>query len=231
MSQLNDDLDLTNDFDLTNTINRNMMIPRYINSYTVEKIIIERKSAVIVTAIHNESQKRVALKFVPEVYFNDDLPSILRQMNHTNILPTYDIFGFPDDGSPRFHCISMPFIESDLQHYFHHTCSRSLSEMEVCQIMEEILNAIFYIHSIGICHMDLKLSNVLVEKKKTRLKPFLIDFDFSYQIENGCYAIVEPRGTLNYAAPELLQSTQLAFKPQAWSMFISFMILISSSLR
>ncbi|KAK8837243.1 hypothetical protein M9Y10_036672 [Tritrichomonas musculus] len=226
-----DELDLTEELKLFYPEIRQMMIPRYIFSYTVDKKIYENTSVLIVTAFSDKTPKgkRIALKCVPKDYFNEDLQTLFDGVSHPNILPIYDIFGFPEE-NPRFYCICMPFIDTDLQSYFHGVCHRSLSEMDVCQIMEELFKAVFYIHSLGICHMDLKPSNILIQKIKSRLKPFLIDFDYAYQIPNSSFVSVAPRGTYLYAAPETLRSTELKFLSEATSMFclINFMRLISS---
>ena len=54
----------------------------------------------------------------------------------------------------------------------------SLSEDESRNIFQQIIDAVYYLHQIGICHRDLKPENILFDsKEKKRIK--IIDFGLS----------------------------------------------------
>lgn len=55
-----------------------------------------------------------------------------------------------------------------------------------------------HIHERGYCHKDLKLTNILINKKK---KVKIIDFGFSYKSD---IYINEFCGTPSYVSPELV---------------------------
>lgn len=79
-----------------------------------------------------------------------------------------------------------------------------------------MLNAIDYLHNIGIMHRDIKAENILIcfmNKRRCEIK--LIDFGLSRILTNDELAENEPYGTLvrfnflnkkSYAAPEILMN-------------------------
>ena len=155
------DNDITKKFGIHNQKNRDMYIPNQIGLYSVRKVVEETNSSVLISAL-DEDRKIVAIKCIKHNLFNPNLPDILGKLNHPNILPTYNIFCYPDEKKPRFHGIVMPLAETDLFHYFFTDKRGFLSERSVCQIMQEALSAVSYFHSLGYCHSDLKIENFLV---------------------------------------------------------------------
>ena len=51
-----------------------------------------------------------------------------------------------------------------------------LPEMECSRIVSQVLDALQYCHEMGVCHRDIKLANILIQKNKT-VK--IIDFGLS----------------------------------------------------
>lgn len=233
---INDD-DISDELELEVVDNRKMMIPRNIDSFTVEKRIFETSSSVVVSAFspkYFEGKKRVAIKCIPLHNFYQDLPDLLRRFDNPNVLPIYDVFIYPYEDA-RFYGIVMPYVETDLFEYFAVKNKYHLSEITVCQIMKEALSAVSYVHSEGVCHCDLKLENFLLTIENSQFRPILIDFDLSLALPNGVDTEEPGRGTKIYAAPELLYDDVFRFKKIAICMFIiliSILIsLINSNIR
>jgi serine/threonine protein kinase len=65
----------------------------------------------------------------------------------------------------------------------------------------EIINAVEYVHSIGVAHRDLKPSNILLTSD---IKIKLADFGLSNMYREGC-KLTSPCGSPCYAAPEVIE--------------------------
>lgn len=97
-------------------------------------------------------------------------------------------------------------------------------EEDAAKTTSQMLKAINYIHSHGICHRDLKLENFLYESKEhDHLK--LIDFGFSHVwTPNTTMAVA--CGTLSYVAPEVL-AMKYTSQCDMWSLgVITFILLV-----
>lgn len=68
----------------------------------------------------------------------------------------------------------------------------------VRKVVDEILSAMSYFHSLQVVHRDIKPSNILITRNGNNVK--IIDFGFS---DTDSHAILkQPAGTARYAAPE-----------------------------
>lgn len=73
----------------------------------------------------------------------------------------------------------------------------------VMKVIEEILSAMSYFHTVQVIHRDIKPSNILVTRNGNNVK--IIDFGFS---DTDSHVILkQPAGTARYAAPEQVEGT------------------------
>jgi calcium-dependent protein kinase len=101
---------------------------------------------------------------------------------------------------------------------------KKYTEKDAADAAYQMLLAVAYIHSHGICHRDIKLENFLYEKKESdHLK--LIDFGFS-KIWDPSTKMKLSCGTLSYVAPEVL-SKSYTNKCDMWSIGVVCFILLT----
>jgi len=83
--------------------------------------------------------------------------------------------------------------------------AKPYSEGVAARLVEKMLRAVYYCHSHGIIHRDLKLDNFVYETQAEDAEIKLIDFGFAFEVQPGDKdEMFERLGTLSYMAPELL---------------------------
>ena len=89
-------------------------------------------------------------------------------------------------------------------------------------LFAKILKGVQACHNAGICHRDLKMQNILVDEN---YNPKICDFGFA-AFNTG--KLIEPLGTLNYAAPEiLLHKPYDGFKADIFSLGVVLLTLVT----
>ncbi len=124
--------------------------------------------------------------------------SILKIVRHKYIVQLYEILQ-----TPQHIFIVMEYCEGkDLMDYI--LTKTRLSEIESLKFFQQLINALFYLHSQNISHRDVKIDNMLLDRNKD-LK--LVDFGLStkYTDDN---LLDQPCGTVVYAAPEVLDGNE-----------------------
>ena len=117
------------------------------------------------------------------------------QLSHPHIIQTIGL----EEVSPFGKCIVMEYVDGvSLREYIN---TNSFSRQDTIRWMDELCQALSYIHTKQIIHRDLKPENILITSNGRHVK--LIDFGFS---DTDSYAVLkEPAGTRRYAAPEQMK--------------------------
>lgn len=117
------------------------------------------------------------------------------QLSHPHIIQTIGL----EEVSPFGKCIVMEYVDGvSLREYIN---THKSSCQETIRWINELCQALSYIHAKQIIHRDLKPENILITSNGRHVK--LIDFGFS---DTDSYAVLkEPAGTRRYAAPEQMK--------------------------
>lgn len=96
--------------------------------------------------------------------------------------------------------------------------NRRIPEKEVRFIFKQLTEGIHYLHSNSYVHRDIKLENILIDKKNKTIK--IIDFGFSVSVQPD-KKLCMFCGTPSYMAPEIVSKQEYNGKfVDIWAMGI-----------
>ncbi|ELP90024.1 hypothetical protein EIN_403580 [Entamoeba invadens IP1] len=179
---------------------KNLKLVSEKTSYVIQETVGYGTFGIVVMA-KNSSGEVVAMKRVVQDhhYKNRELP-IMEMLHHVNVLELKDSFfsKIPNVKDDYILNIVMDYMPYNL---FQVTTEKVLSEKHVVSFSFQLARSLTYIHSLGICHRDIKPQNVLVNLNDFSLK--LCDFGSAKQLD--------PKGpnisyicSRYYRAPELI---------------------------
>ena len=191
------------------------ILPLNIQGYEILNQLGGGAFGVVYKAKQLGTNRIVAIKHIrPELHSSEKArqlfireASIATQMKHPNIVECLG-FGFAQD-SPY---LVMEYIETeDIESIaMKHDPKRRLRL--AVKIAVEVLDALQYAHSRGIVHRDVKIANILAQRRKQRLHVKVSDFGLAKLFQTAGYSGItqsdEVCGTLAYMAPEQLSNSR-----------------------
>ena len=91
---------------------------------------------------------------------------------------------------------------------------KTFSELELKKLAKTLAECMAYLHELGIVHRDIKPENILLDKKSDKL--ILTDFGLA-QIILPNSKLLDTCGTLDYVAPEIINSQGYGMESDIWS--------------
>lgn len=102
------------------------------------------------------------------------------------------------------------------------------SEEEAATILQKLMEAISYCHSLGIAHRDIKPDNILFSSNSNSLAQIkLADFGQASSFSPGKGSMQGIVGTPYYVAPEVLGGKDYSEKVDVWSAGVILYIMLS----
>lgn len=149
--------------------------------------------------------------------FNATTLSML--LNHPNMVQVVDVV---DAGSLLYQF--MPVAEyGDLLHFLRQKCLPLPLAIKVC---DQLLCAIEYLHSVGICHCDVKPENILLGRQASVRLSGLGSARVAFDSK-----VVGPVGSYEYSAPEAVKKQVFdGFKADMWSVGVVMYVIFSGRL-
>lgn len=143
--------------------------------------------------------------------------SIFKELRHTNVCQFYRLA----EDKKRVYFVMEHCGYTTLQLYKKLKKNVPIKEAKI--IFLGIMEAIKYLHNTGYCHRDIKLSNVMINPEKLKVK--VIDFGLaattSHRLSLAC-------GTENYASPEILNNEKyLGHVSDVWSLGVLLYKLVT----
>ncbi|QFZ29815.1 putative serine threonine-kinase [Clavispora lusitaniae] len=155
---------------------------------------------------------------VREIYYH-------RQLRHKNIVKLYEVVR-----TETHLWMVLEYCEgNELYHYIY---EQKRLDIDVCRhLFYQIVEAMRYVHSLNLCHRDLKLENILLaDTKRTVVK--LTDFGFVREFSPYKRTFLSTVcGTTAYMAPEVLKSEKYSgFAVDIWSMGVILYAMVYGEL-
>lgn len=201
-----------------------------VDRYHIESLVASTNCSYVYIGKDIDTNERKAIKFIKFIRKNVERiqreVKIMKALNHPNILHLDDDFRY--DG---YMCIVTDYAENqDLQKFISNRYPNGVPEEISISICKQMMEAVYYLHKLNICHRDIKLDNFLVfNSDPNQLKIVLADFGFSTQFskeekgEDFC-------GTPEFMAPEMYNFIPYDTNVDIWSLGISFYKLLTNEL-
>ena len=223
-----------NKTDYENWVNKLKEATGYTNLmdlYEIGKKLGNGKFGLVKRGLNKKTKKEVAIKIMSKNDMKtEDMElvrteiEILKICQHPNIIHLYEVFENKDYYYIIMECCS----GGDLFSYIERRHFK-LSEKRACEIIHQILLALFYLHSYGIIHRDIKPENILMVDSSENSDIRLVDFGLSKILGPNEFCN-EPYGTLSYVAPEVLLEKPYNNKIDCYSLGVATYLMVSGSL-
>lgn len=150
-----------------------------------------KQYAVKILKIKNDDQRD---RFRREI-------DITRFLKHENIVQFYDVKEMEEGTIYLF----MQHIKGQNLEKYMNDFEDGLDEKKVKGLFFQLLKAIYFIHSQGIYHRDIKLENLLLDESNEKI--YLIDFGYcGLSSTNGSTIFSEPVGSPLYLCPNRIKN-------------------------
>uniref|UniRef100_A0A5F9CSZ1 Death-associated protein kinase 1 n=1 Tax=Oryctolagus cuniculus TaxID=9986 RepID=A0A5F9CSZ1_RABIT len=149
--------------------------------------------------------------------------SILTEIQHPNVITLHEVYENKTDVILILELVAGGELFDFLAE------KESLTEEEATEFLKQILNGVYYLHSLQIAHFDLKPENIMLLDRnvpKPRIK--IIDFGLAHKIDFG-NEFKNIFGTPEFVAPEIVNYEPLGLEADMWSIGVITYILLSGA--
>ena len=178
---------------------------------------------LLCTQLIKPSNKLV--KQLNESIFNQEIA--FQISHHQNLCKLYDIF----QDEKYLYIITEKCTGDNILQYL-----RALDihnpykeEEKICEIIHQLLMAIYYLHNFGIVHRNIKPDSILMFRRGINSSIKLIDFNLVKYL-NYNEKTKEPYGSVGYSSPEMLLDLPYDSKIDEWSIGIITYLLLCGKL-
>jgi len=179
--------------------------------------------SIVKRGIEKETGDAYAIKIISKNQSEEELNllrreiDIMKKLKHDNIVSLHSVF---EDNDTMFLVMELA-TGGEL---FDQIINKGVySEQDAAFIIQQILEAISYMHGNGICHRDLKPENLLVtgsDNDIIKISDFGLSKDFGKEnLKTSC-------GTPDYVAPEVLRGAAYDNTVDVWSVGVITYILL-----
>ncbi|XP_056129037.1 calcium/calmodulin-dependent protein kinase IGb [Lampris incognitus] len=144
--------------------------------------------------------------------------AVLSKIKHENVVGLEDFY----ESRTHYYLIMQLVSGGEL---FDRILDRGMySEKDASRVIQQVLQAVNYLHQRGIVHRDLKPENLLYYSQDENSKIMISDFGLSKMADNGIMSTA--CGTPGYVAPEVLAQKPYSKAVDCWSIGVITYILL-----
>lgn len=194
-------------------------------NYDFKEILGTGAFSEVVLAEEKRTQKLVAIKCIPKKALEGKENSIeneiavLHKIKHANIVSLEEIF----ESKSHLYLVMQLVSGGEL---FDRIIEKGFyTEKDASKLIQQILDAVKYLHDMGIVHRDLKPENLLYYSMEEDSKIMISDFGLS-KIEGSGSVMSTACGTPGYVAPEVLAQKPYSKAVDCWSIGVISYILL-----
>lgn len=199
----------------------------YTDAYTTGKTLGEGAFSKVKEAKNNSNNQVYAVKIVNRPSLSEeDIKglqqeiSILKEINHPNIIKLYDVFYEPE----KIYLITELMSGGEL---FDRIVQKEYyNEQEARDVCRNLFAALNYCHERKVAHRDLKPENLLLTSREDDNNLKLADFGFAKKCPSS-HCCLTQCGTPGYVAPEILNGIPYGTKADMWSIGVILYILMA----
>uniref|UniRef100_A0AAR2KGC4 Protein kinase domain-containing protein n=1 Tax=Pygocentrus nattereri TaxID=42514 RepID=A0AAR2KGC4_PYGNA len=179
----------------------------------------------VVLAEEKRTRRLVAIKCIPKKALEGKENSIeneiavLHKIKHANIVSLEDIY------ESKSHLYLVMQLVSGGELFDRIVEKGFYTEKDASKLIQQILDAVKYLHDMGIVHRDLKPENLLYYSMDEDSKIMISDFGLS-KIEGSGSVMSTACGTPGYVAPEVLAQKPYSKAVDCWSIGVIAYILL-----
>ncbi|XP_071966202.1 uncharacterized protein [Antedon mediterranea] len=178
--------------------------------FTQLKQLGSGSSGEVCLAEDNSTSQKFVCKCVNIEQYDINEVLVWKRLDHPRIVP---LWGVVRDGNYIY--MLSKFIPSNPIPTRIANSDLSISDAEVVNYIQQILEVLVYIHSLNIVHMDIKPGNLLLTDNGI----VLIDWGLSANLnDNGVLRLQEARGTEVFMAPEVVCCESFNAAVDIWSL-------------
>ncbi|XP_061114528.1 calcium/calmodulin-dependent protein kinase type 1B isoform X1 [Conger conger] len=192
--------------------------------YELKEKLGEGSFSEVRVAQHRRSLRLVAVKCIHkralkgrEALLENEI-AVLRKIHHENIVSLEETFETPT----KLYLVMTLLTGGEL---LERILERgNYTEKDASRVIQQVLEAVRYLHQLGVVHRDLKPENLLYESPLEDSKIVISDFGLSKMEEQG--VLTTACGTPAYVAPELLQQMTYGREVDLWALGVISYILL-----
>ncbi len=194
----------------------------FLGPYRLARLIRMGNSCQVWEAIESNTNERFALKVLrpdhrdnkDEIAFLKNEYAIAKAMTHPNVIKMYDLMLLGDS----------PFLVLELFSELNMKQAMRRGPESLAYMLDKIIlqcvESLYYMHSKGFVHCDIKPDNFLVSRDG---EVKLIDFTISQKIKTGIAKLFGGKaknvaGTLSYMSPEQIRGQSLDARSDVYSL-------------